>query len=1028
MNVERLVSLLDAPNAAASWLDDIGIRDAAAGHQHLLAMANNGLTLDLLSELCEQLSLHLPNVSDADWALSCLSQFVEASRNPLSFGSLIEEDEQALPTLLRLFSTSGALSEILIREPASFDLVRLTEGQPIAKQSLIDEIGSEVANLHDRRDAMASLRHFKHRETLRIAYGDIIHEQPIELVSQQLTFLADAVCQAAMAFSYRELASELGTPRRRDGEPAGIVQVGLQRIGGQELDYSAKLKSLFIYCSDGRTDAVRPTDNAEFFDRLAGNFAKLLSSADDQGIAYLVDIEDTPAERLGRWCLPLAETLRYFDTRGRTWERQALIKARPIAGDLQLGLDFQDTIEPWVYRRYLSRADLSGIKALKRKLGKRTDSDEPAALDIDRGVTNTEFIVQFLQLINGGDQRDVRVGNTIRAIKQLELTGCVTPEESETLTSNYDWFRHVEHRLEIMHGPTAHRLPDDVQSLRVLAVRSGFGASSDAVTAFQRELEQRTKQNTEIINGLLEETFSDDSSEPLAEADLVLDPSPTAASIRETLGSYGFRDPEDAHCSLSALATEKIPFLSSRRCRHFLSRIAKQLLTSIRETPSPDATLANLCRVSESIGGKGVLWELFGWHPPSLDLYVRICSSSPYLTSILTRYPGMIDELIDSLMLAALPPLDELQTTLDDLCHKVDDIEPALHSFKNTQHLNIGVRELLDQVDTQEASASLSDVAEACLQRIAHDQYQRLVRKLGQPFEGETESPCELIILGMGKFGGREPNYHSDLDTVFLFSTEGQTRHPPTIRGRETTTNLHFFSELGQRIVKAISQHGSYGRLYESDSRIRPINANGPMAASLDAYRDHFLGNGRPSFAQLRALCRARPVYGSEAARNTIGTLVQEILCQADLVAPINKSARDERLRLQETAGPRNLKRGPGGMLDIEFIVHTLQLRYAREVPSVLCPNTFDALSRLVEHGILSAEDGNFLKDSYQFLRRVEARLRLLNTTARHDLPRERDELAKLNYLLRYEGAGRLEKECARFTRENRRMFERLLR
>jgi glutamate-ammonia-ligase adenylyltransferase len=278
----------------------------------------------------------------------------------------------------------------------------------------------------------------------------------------------------------------------------------------------------------------------------------------------------------------------------------------------------------------------------------------------------------------------------------------------------------------------------------------------------------------------------------------------------------------------------------------------------------------------------------------------------------------------------------------------------------------------------------------------------------------------------MGKFGGREPNYHSDVDVVFAFEEDGSTHHPPTIRGRESTTNQHFFSELGQRIVKTISEHSTNGRLYDSDPRLRPVGSSGPYAISLDEFRRHFL-SGRHSFGKLRALCQARPIYASEPVRARAADVLREILTSSSLIGMDGETIRRERLRIQETAGPRNLKRGPGGTVDIEFIVQALQLRNAKVAPTILRPNTLAALESLVQSDFLNEQDAKSLCESYEFLRRVEARLRLLNTTARHDLPREADELAKLAYLLRFDGSAKLESECARFTRRNRRLFEKLV-
>ncbi len=1027
MDVERLLKLLDDPAAASEWMLSIGLRDARAGHQHLLSMAGQGLTLDLLCVLCQQLTDLVPTLGDPDLALATLVRFVAASRNPLSFGSLIEQDEQALPPLLQLFSASPMLGDLLVADPASYDLLRLTEGEPVERAALVDELCTEVAKLNNARDVMLGLRMFKRREVLRIAYGDIVGKQSADVVATQLSFLADAICESALAHAIQTRTAKRGVPRDRNGQPVRFAVVGLRRLGGNEMDYGSALKLLFVYESAGRTDGERSVDNAEFFEKVCAQFVELLQEATDLGFAYEVDVEQTPAAKQQRWALSKRETINHFDTRGRTWERQALVKARPVAGSQSLGLEVLDALQPWVYRRYLSRADITGIRALKRRLERRTDRKGSAVSDVEGGVLDLEFTVQYLQLITGGDNREVRVGNTLRAIEQLEQASSLTSFESRTLRANYDWLRRVEHRLEIMHDLKDNALPTDDRALRKLALRCGYDESPQESLAiqFRDDYEARLNENKQIIGRVLNETVPTDQAST-AEADLVLDHKPEASTIREVLQPYRFRDLTDAHHNLSALAVERIPFLSTRRCRHFLSLIAKPLLKAISETPSPDATLANLNRVSDSLGGKGVLWELFHLNPPSLDLYVRLCSSSPYLTSILTLYPGMIDELLDSLVLAELPSLGELQNSLNELCGKVDDIDPVLHSFKNTQHLNVGVRELLGKSDIRDSMATLADVGESCLQQIVQKQHKNLIRKFGQPRFGSSDNSCEAVFLAMAKFGGREPNYHSDVDVMTLFESDGNTVHPPTIRGRDTTTNQHFFSELGQRVIKTLSENTPHGRLYDSDSRLRPLGPSGPVAVSLNAFRDYYM-RGSHTFSDMRMLCQARPVFGSEMIRSRTTDVLREILTGATVTELDGPSVKSARLTLQGTAGPRNLKRGLGGTIDIEFIVQVLQLRNAALKPDVLHPNIPTSLERLRDHGLLDKDVAESLIESYLFLRRVEAHLRLLNTTARHDLPREAGELSKLAYLLRYSRPSELEADCTRHAKQNRRYFEDLV-
>ena len=475
-----------------------------------------------------------------------------------------------------------------------------------------------------------------------------------------------------------------------------------------------------------------------------------------------------------------------------------------------------------------------------------------------------------------------------------------------------------------------------------------------------------------------------------------------------------------------ALSTEKIPFLSTRRCRHFLASIAPPLLRAIAATPDPDATLIELSRVSDSLGGKGVLWELFSFNPPSLKLYVHLCATSPYLSNILTSYPGMIDELMDSLVLDKLPSLESLQKSLNELCGGAEDLDPILQSFKNSHHLRVGVRDILGKEDIQRTHRSLADVAEACLQQITLREYYRLVERHGEPTIGGGEKdgqPCEFVLLALGKLGGREPNYHSDLDVVFLYEADGSTLS--RVRGRRdaSTTNQHFFSQLCQRIIKTLTQMGPNGRLYELDPRLRPTGKNGALAVSLAEFAKYF-ATGRGQLWERQALCKARPVYGSESARRAVMQTVREAMFVRPWESTQLREIRLMRRRMEENASPLNLKRGPGGTVDVEFLVQMLQLRHGQEQPAILTANTLDAIQALRSAKIMADEDADYWSRSYRFLRSIEARLRLMNTTARHDFPADPVELRKLAFLLGYPSPAELEESFQATMTDNRRHFE----
>ncbi len=1035
MDLDRLHRYLDDSAEADIWLRSWGLADTARAHGNLQRIAQHGVTLDLMGVMCEQLAEELPRSSDADMALNNLERFVAAAHNPLSLVSLFERDRDSLPILLQIFATSQHLSDVLITDSESYDLLRITEGQPVAREPLVNEFRADVMRLADDEAMVtAAIRRFKRRETLRVAYGDIIRNQPLDTVTRQISYVADAIVEAALAAATKRMANRSGALRLAAADPGRFVVLALGKLGGVELNYSSDIDLIFLYESPRGAGVNLQHSLTEYYNRLVRDVLKYLAEATELGAAYRVDLRLRPCGKAGPMATNYEAALHYYDTMGRTWERQAMVKARPIAGDLALAREFLNQLEPWIYRRYLSRADITGIKALKRRIEHRTHADGAAAQHVKTGhggIRDIEFVIQFLQLLNGGDLPDLRTGNTLEAITQLEKCGCLTDQERAILQDNYGFLRKIEHRLQIMFDLQTHLLPSDPDELRRVAIRLGYTDTPQqtALAAFEADYKNKTELNRKILDHLLHDAFSDDD-QTAPESDLVLDPEPTPEQIAEVLGKYHFQDVEQAYANLMELSSEKIRFLSTRRCRHFLAAIAPPLLQVISETPDPDFTLVNLSKVSDSLGGKGVLWELFSFNPPTLHLYVELCSSSQYLSGILTSNPGMLDELLDSLLLDRLPSLQVLDETLAELCRGAEDKEPALHSFKNAQQLRVGVRDILGKEHIEATTGALSDIAQACLKQITHDEYERLAGKLGEPTIGEPDAeeagrPCEFAIVAMGKFGGRELNYYSDLDLIFLFEDEGTTVHGRRTRRDDSTTNQHFFSELGQRIIKFAGQLGPYGRLYEIDPRLRPTGRSGMLATSLREFVRYF-ESGEGQLWERQALCKARVVFGSDRFAEMVARATHDAAFSQPWQPEVTQAIWQMRGRLDEKSPAGNLKRGPGGLVDIEFLVQMLQLKHGAKLPQVAVPATLDALVALRAEDVLKPGEADFFIKSYRFLRTVQARMRLMSTTARDTLPEEPRELAKLAGLLGYEGGEALLADCRHTTAEVRKRCERL--
>jgi glutamate-ammonia-ligase adenylyltransferase len=445
--------------------------------------------------------------------------------------------------------------------------------------------------------------------------------------------------------------------------------------------------------------------------------------------------------------------------------------------------------------------------------------------------------------------------------------------------------------------------------------------------------------------------------------------------------------------------------------------------------------LRNLECVTASLGCKTVLWELFSFNPPSLKLYVDLCASSQFLSEILINNPGMIDELLDSLVLNQPRSRDELRAELAELCRGATDLGPILHSFQDKELLRIGVRDILGKSPVRETTAALSDLAEVMLGRIAAEQEAALRRRLGEPRLADG-GPCRCSLLALGKLGGRELNYHSDLDVILIYEGDGGAE-PPAEPERpcpqEPADNADFYTELARRLIRAAGSQGTSGRLYQIDMRLRPTGQSGSLVVPLCEFRRYFAPGGPAQLWERQALTRARSVYGAAA----FGAVAEAAAAEAACALPWRPELADEvlamRKRLEASRGERDLKRGFGGLVDVEFLVQLFQLKYGRARPEVRAANIWEALDALRGACLLSAEEHAALWAGYDFLLRVQSRLRIVHNRSLDEAPGDPAEVAKLARRLGIEAGGgeaagpRFLAELERHTRRTRELFLRLL-
>lgn len=973
-----------------SFLGAVNLRDVARGERNLAALEQS-LGAERLTRWLPLWQSVLVRSADADMALNNLERFLATPDAVLLLDTVLNDHPDAINTLMSICATSQFLSDTLVTQPTAISMLGFPLHRTPTTAELVTELLTEVESAPEDSHILNTIRQFRARHLLRIGINDVIHDRPLEEVTAGIADLAEAAVQVALILAERTVKRRFGEPIAHDGKPGAMTILAFGKLGGHELNYSSDIDLMIVYDEEGQTTGKLSVTLEEYYSRVTREMLRLLTQSP---AAYRVDFRLRPEGQRGPLVRSLDSTLSYYDTLGRTWERQALIKVRPIAGNAELGQRFLAAIEPYIYRKYLSMAEITEVKAIKRKIEHRATKQGDDDRDVKTGyggIRDVEFVIQFLQLLNGGELPAVRSNNTLYAITALLRADCLTPTEGEILEKGYRFLRRTEHRLQLLGDLQTHHLPDRPEDLRRLALRLGYcDLKTLAEEQFQIDFEQATSLHRKVLDHLLHDAFPEPAAPEIPESDLILLPEDEEKS-RSILTLYGFRDTVTALRNLQLLAEEPVPFLPTRRCRHFLASIAPKLLQALAETPDPDMSLTNLEKVTSSLGAKGVLWELFSFNEPSLKLYVDLCATSQFLSQILMSHPGMIDELLDSLVLDQPKSLSELEQELQELCRGAEPqlIDRILHSFQNKELLRIGVQDILGKRPLPQTLASLSDLAQTLLGYVVARELDQLHARWGTPLVPGTSQSCQFVILGLGKLGGREMNYQSDLDLVLLYDVDGQTYH---LDG-ETTSHTHFFSELAQRVIKALSQHGPLGRLYSADMRLRPTGKSGNLVVPLDGFLKYYAEGAQ--LWERQALTRARVIVGESVFTQRVQVALHQAAYQDWSPAMIDEIMA-MRKRLEASRSEADLKRGIGGIVDVEFLVQLLLLKYGKHHPSIRQSNLWSALKELERAKLLDARTAERVTRHYDFLRTLESRQRIVQNQSLDSLPESQEDMVKL--------------------------------
>jgi glutamate-ammonia-ligase adenylyltransferase len=880
---------------------------------------------------------------DPAQATASLARFVAA-------GGVVPTDADARGLLAGLFSNGGYLVDLVLADPPGFSALLADHNLAVAKPraQMLAEAAAACADARDLPSLQRDLRRFARKEMLRLGAREVAGDRRSRTleVAAELSALADAALEQAVRVGSEVLEGRHGRPTGGDRQ-AGFVVLGMGKLGGEELNFSSDVDLIYVYATDeGEFGRLSPH---EHYVRLSQFVTRALDERTEDGMVFRVDLRLRPEGRSGAICNSLAATLRYYENFGRTWERQALLRARPVAGDQALGDEFLRAVTPFVYPRSVDPHMIDDVLALRGKFragAQGSDGGFNVKLG-DGGIRDVELVAQLLQLIHGGKRAELRVRGTLPALQRLTLAGLLSDREQRVLTEAYRFLRRVEHRVQLEQGEQVHAIPGDDAGRSLLARRLGFvdvGAFDDRLAA--------ERQAVLAVSRTLGEPTTTVPAAVLA----LLDPAMSRAELEAALAAAEF-----AHPAASADVLETVQ-----------GRLPAAWLAEVVASPGPDAALTRFAELARR-GSLG-LHALLRDQPQLLRMLAGLFGTSARLSQHLLRNPALWEPLLAGLG-EPRPSTGALQAALPARLTGLDQ-EQALREMRRYQAeevLRIGIHDVGGNLSAAEVSGQLTAIAEACLAATVAQVAQQLEPRYGRPDAG-------LVVLGLGSLGARELRYGSDLDLVFLFSDPGTTA-----AGMD---HQEWFARLAQRVINALGARLDEGSLYEVDTRLRPSGAQGLLVTSFAGFTRYHEVDA--ALWERVALLRARPVlavdFGDSGRASTIGPLLATAAYGGKVDA---EDLRRELLRMREriegeraktTTGDLHLRFSPGGLADLEFLIafHQLLLQTENEdaeLPDLRSATPGEALAALLARGQIGE---SALLEDQRFLQTAALRLRLL--------------------------------------------------
>ncbi|WP_374591970.1 bifunctional [glutamine synthetase] adenylyltransferase/[glutamine synthetase]-adenylyl-L-tyrosine phosphorylase [Novosphingobium sp.] len=813
---------------------------------------------------------------------------------------------------------SPFLSTGLDRHPALAALLAAGKGE--------EAMAWAKAAGQDAPDTGAALRREKCALAVALGIGDLAGAFPLSRVVEELSDFADRSMDAAIAAAIRT--------RVPDAEPAGFIALALGKHGARELNYSSDIDPILLY--DPATLPRRERDEpGEAAQRVARTLMQLMSHVDHEGYVFRVDLRLRPASEVSPLAIPYEAALSHYESSALAWERAAFIRARACAGDIAAGESFLAAIRPFVWRRSLDFGAIAEIGRLTQRIrANHTGPTRPGpGFNVKQGrggIREVEFFAQTHQLIHGGRHPSLRLRGTRASLDALAEAGLIDPEDARVLGESYDRLRTLEHRLQMVADQQTHSLPTDPAALDNVARLEGFAHGAELVA----ELEEITERVGSRYDRLIAQYAEESPSRAV--------PAPEGAALRDKLAELGFADPAGLCHQIEGWRSGKLRALRSDAAREAFDAMLLPLLAAFAKGPEPERALLRWEQLLTNLPSAVNLFRLLEARPALGELLARILGLAPPLADALARRADLLDPLIDASAFDLPGSTEELIAQLSR-GEADDDYERLLDRVRRRvgeMRFKLGVQLIEGSRDPIEVGQALCRVAEAALAVLARAATTEFERVHGKVPGGD------LLIMGYGRLGGGVLTHASDLDVVFLFTGD----HLSESDGARPLGATLYFNRLAQRVVAALSVPTAEGALYEVDTRLRPSGAQGPISVSIDAFERYQRENAWTW--EHMALGRARVLHGPEAGRAALQQVIRSVLEMDRDPAKLRADVLEMRTTMAQhkpAKTPLDIKLARGGLVDIEFITHYLQLRDHLG----LTPAIPEALAALAEAGKL---------------------------------------------------------------------------